>query len=97
MDYTKEIWDTLEVQRDTINALHETHASLLENRTNEIMKTLTVFMGIIYPLTLVATLFAMRVQGLPWQNDPFGFLKVFVILLLIGLGLFAFFKKRKWI
>jgi len=97
VDYTKEIWDELEVQRDTINALHETHTSLIENRTNEVMKTLTVFSVIIFPLTLVATLFSMSVGGLPWHNDPSGFLYVVIVLTLFGLLLFLYFKRKRWI
>ncbi len=97
VDFTKEIWDTLEVQRDTINALHETHTSLMENRTNEIMKTLTVFMGIIYPLSLIAALFSMRVSGMPWQDDSYGFLKALAIVGVVGIATVLVFKKRRWI
>ncbi len=97
VDYTKEIWDTLEVQRDTINALHEAHASLLENRTNEVMKTLTVFSVIIFPMTLIAALFAMRVGGLPWEGDPWGFFKVSLILALLVAAMLTYFKRKRWI
>jgi magnesium transporter len=97
VDYTKEIWDELEVQRDTINALHETHASLIENRTNEVMKTLTVFSVIIFPMTLMATLFAVRLDGMPWEGDPLGFFKLITLLALLAGAMFAYFKKKRWI
>jgi len=97
VDYAKEIWDTLEVQRDTINALHEAHASLLENRTNEVMKTLTVFSVIVFPMTLIATMFAMRVGGMPWENDPWGFAKVLAVLAVLALLMLLYFKGKKWI
>lgn len=97
VDYTKEIWDTLEVQRDTINALHEAHASLLENRTNEVMKTLTVFSVIIFPMTLVATLFAVRLDGMPWHGDPWGFFKLSATLVVLALLMYLYFKRKRWI
>jgi magnesium transporter len=97
VERSKEFWDTVELQRDTINALHETHASLIENRTNDIIKTLTMFSVIIFPMTLVATMFAMDVGGIPYKNDPLGFLFVVGVLVLIAVGMFAFFKKRRWI
>lgn len=97
VDYTKEIWDTLEVQRDTINALHEAHSSLLENRTNEVMKTLTVFSVIIFPMTLIATLFAMRVGGTPWESDPLGFVYVILIIVALGGSMFAYFRGKRWV
>lgn len=97
VDYTKEIWDTLEVQRDTIDALHEAHASLLENRTNEVMKTLTVFSVIIFPMTLVATLFAVRLDGMPWHGDPWGFFKLSATLVVLALLMYLYFKRKRWI
>lgn len=97
VDYTKEIWDTLEVQRETINALHETHSSLIDSRTNEIMKTLTIISVIVFPMTLIATLFAMRVNGLPWADDPSGFTYVILILVALGASMLGFFKYKKWI
>lgn len=97
VERTKEIWDTVELQRDTINALHETHASLLENRTNDIMKTLTMFSVVIFPLTLIATLFAMDVPGIPFRDDPLGFVKVTAVLVVFAVVMVVFFKKRRWI
>lgn len=97
VDHTKEIWDTLEVQRETINALHETHVSLIDSRTNDIIKTLTVFSVIIFPLTLIATLFAARVDGIPWQTDPYGLLKLIGVLAVVGASMFAYFKYKKLI
>lgn len=97
VERTKEIWDTVELQRDTINALHETHASLLENRTNDIIKTLTMFSVVIFPLTLIATMFAMDVQGIPFRDDPLAFIKVTAILIVLAAVMVVFFKKRRWI
>ncbi|MFH1621241.1 MAG: magnesium transporter CorA family protein [Patescibacteria group bacterium] len=97
IERSKEFWDTVELQRDTINALHETHSSLIENRTNDIIKTLTMFSVIIFPMTLVATLFAMDVGGMPFKNEPYGFFLVLFFLALVAFGMFAFFKKRRWI
>ncbi len=94
---SKEFWDTVELQRDTIDALHETHASIIENRTNDVIKTLTMFSVVIFPMTLVAALFAMDVGGLPLRTEPFGFFVVIVILALLALTMFAYFKKRRWI
>lgn len=97
VDHTKEIWDTLEVQRETINALHETHVSLIDSRTNNNIKTLTALSAIILPLTLVAQLFAIGYIGEPWRNDPLGFIKIVALLTFLALGLWGFFKYKKLI
>ena len=93
---TKEIWDTVELHRDTINALHETHASLMEAQTNHTMKTLTSFSVIIFPLTLLAGLFAADVGGNPFHADPTGFWKILIFLFGLGILMWVYFKQKKW-
>jgi len=94
---TKDIWDALELQKDTINALHETNESLLDHQTNEIMKTLTVISVITFPLTLFATLFSTRVSGVPLTDNPFGFVILVSSLAVCAAGMLWFFKKKGWI
>lgn len=92
-----EIWHMLDSQKESINALHETNASILSLRTNEVMKTLTIISVITFPLTLVATLFSIRANGTPLVDNQFGF---WIILGLIALGavlMLSIFKKKKWL
>ena len=97
VEETKDIWDRLELQKDTIDALHETNVSLLDYQTNEIMKTLTIISVITFPLTLLATLFATRAAGMPIVDHPYGF---WILAGLIGAfaGCMLFlFKKKGWL
>jgi magnesium transporter len=97
IDQTKEVWDALDVQKDTINALHETNASLIDFRINEIMKTLTIFSVIVFPLTLLAAIFGMNTSSMPFVDHPHGFWIIIGLMLLSTLGMLAFFKKKKWL
>ena len=94
---TKEIWDLLDNYKDTIDALHETNASLIDFRINEIMKTLTIFSVIVFPLTLLAAIFGMNAPGMPFASHPFGFWIILGIMMLGALGLLWFFEKKKWL
>ena len=97
VDATKEIWTFLEVQRDTINALHETHASLLSFRTNEVMKTLTIVSVILLPLTVITGVFGMNAVGLPLVDHPQGFYIVIGVMTSAVLIMLGIFKAKKWI
>ncbi|MCR4278714.1 MAG: magnesium transporter CorA family protein [bacterium] len=97
VDNTKELWDTLEIQKDTINALHETNASLIDFRINQIMKTLTIFSVIVFPLTLLAALFGMNSINMPLVNHPHGFWIIIIIMLLGTSGMLFIFKRKKWL
>ncbi|MFA5935252.1 MAG: magnesium transporter CorA family protein [Patescibacteria group bacterium] len=97
VEQTKEVWDALDVQKDTINALHEANASLIDFRINEIMKTLTVFSVIVFPLTLIAAIFGMNTQDMPLINHPYGFWVILGLMILGVIGMLLFFKKKKWL
>lgn len=97
VEQTKELWDMLELQRDTVNALHETNASLIDYRINEIMKTLTIFSVIMFPLTLIAATFGMNAVNMPFVDSPYGFWIVLGLMAFGGLCMLLFFKRKKWI
>jgi len=97
VEETKDIWDRLELQKDTIDALHETNVSLLDYQTNEIMKTLTIISVIVFPLTLVAAIFGMNSVGMPLVGHPYGFWLI-IGLMAIGAGcMLWFFKRKGWL
>lgn len=92
-----EIWNMLDSQQESINALHETNESILSLRMNEVMKTLTIISVITFPLTLIATVFSIHAPATPFVNMPYGFVVIsFLILLGAALMLLAF-KKKHWL
>lgn len=97
VDHTKEIWDQLEIESETIEAIEDTHLSLLNFRTNDIMRALTVFAVIVFPLTLVAAIFGMNAENTPIVGHPFDFWIVLLLMLLGALCMLGFFKWKKWL
>lgn len=97
ISHTKDIWEFLENYKETINALHETHESLLSHRLNEIIKTLTIFSVIVFPLTLMAAIFGMNtMNSMPFVDSPYDFWIVAGIMLIGAFCMLMYFKKRKW-
>ncbi len=95
-EYTTEIWHMLESQKESINALHEANESLLSLRTNDVMKTLTIISVITFPLTLIATLFAIHAPGTPFIDMPGAFWIYLVLAVLGAFGMFMVFKRKGW-
>ena len=91
-----EIWHIIESQKESINALHETNESLLSLRTNEVMKTLTIISVITFPLTLIATLFAIQAKDTPFVSMPHGFLIISGVMLIGAIVMVAVFKRKRW-
>ena len=96
-EFTNEIWHMLESQKESINALHETHESIVGLRTNEVMKTLTIISVITFPLTLIATIFAIDANGRPFVDMPYGFWLICGLMALGVMMMVMIFKKKNWL
>ncbi len=95
-DHVTEIWHTLESQKESADALDETNESVVGLRMNEIMKTLTIISVVNFPLTLVATIFAIHAGGTPFRESPFGFWIISLLMLVGAICMLVVFKAKKW-
>ncbi|KKQ55231.1 MAG: Mg2 transporter protein CorA family protein [Parcubacteria group bacterium GW2011_GWA2_38_13] len=96
IDYSKEIWDTLENLKERIEALQDTNESQISFRLSTIMKTLTIISVITFPLTLIATLFSMAFTNAPLRHNPYGFWIIVCSQAIIAGGMLWVFKNKKW-
>jgi magnesium transporter len=97
IETTNEIWDNLENMLQTIEALEETNNALISFRLNDIIKILTIISVIIMPLGLLVNIFGMSLKYMPLADYPAAFWIIISILLIMFLGLFYFFKRKKWL
>ena len=95
LDYYKQMWDMTEDYAELIEGLSQTFDSLQANRTNEIIKILTLISSILLPLTFLTGLYGMNVN-LPLQDDPRSFWIVIGAMLVIVLAMYGLFKRKKW-
>jgi len=96
VDHVDKIWDALDEYKEIIEGLSDTHDSLATNRTNEVVRMLTVIATILLPITVVASIFGMNIP-LPFQNSSYSLLFVFLIMLAIVSGMLYFFRRQHWI
>jgi Mg2+ and Co2+ transporter CorA len=73
------------------------HFSAQSHRTNDIMRTLTTLTAIFLPLNLVTGFFGMNFEGLPLIHSMTGFWVVTAVMFLIGIGLVAFFWRKRYL
>lgn len=85
----------LENELDTLTQLHY---SLISNRTNEVVRILTVISGIFLPLSLITGIFGWNFTHMQTVfNNRFAPGITLFGMACLGWGLFLFFKKKKWI
>ena len=65
------------------------HFSAVGQRTNDIMRTLTVLTAIFLPLNLITGVFGMNFDALPLIHDATGFWIAAGLMLAVAIGLLA--------
>jgi magnesium transporter len=91
------VWDLLENHKETIESLQEANDSLLSNKTNMVMKILTVFAVIVFPLTLLAAIFGMNTKYLPLVGMEHDFWMILGIMIIGTAIMLVVFKAKKWL
>jgi magnesium transporter len=94
---TKEIWDFLDNDRVTIEAVYESYMSLITYQTSEASKTLTALAFIVFPTTLTAAIFAMRAEHMPFIGLPGDFWLMLGFVFLTMACTVGYLKSRKWL
>jgi magnesium transporter len=95
-DHLSHFWDSLEELQQILDGLSDTHDTLISNRMNDIMKTLTIISVVLLPLTLVTGWFGMNVP-LPYQDSGEALVGITVVMLfLVGLMIF-YFRRVRWL
>ncbi|MBE9482425.1 MAG: magnesium/cobalt transporter CorA [Chloroflexi bacterium] len=97
VDHLDKIWDALDDYKEVIEGLNDTHDSLATNRTNEVMRMLTIIATILLPITVVASIFGMNIPLGPFKDSPYSALYVLLICLAIIGGMLYFFRRQRWI
>ena len=73
------------------------HFSAQSNRTNDIMRTLTVLTAIFLPLNLVTGVFGMNFEVMPLLKLDAGFWISIGMMVLIAAGLIGFFLRKRYV
>ncbi len=95
-DHIMQVMDLLEQLRENLDSMGEQFLSGLSRRMNEVMKTLTIFSTIFLPLTFVAGLYGMNFAYMPELQLHWAYPVTLGVMLCIAIGLFFFFKRKKW-
>ena len=97
VEHSKRIWEILDNQKEMIEVLNNTNESLLNDYMADIMKTLTIFSVIVFPLTLLAAIFGMNAKYMPFVDHPLGFWMILAIMFIGSLGMLTFFARKRWL
>lgn len=96
-DHLTRITDLAENYRDLIGGALDSYLSVVSNRTNDIMKVLTIFSAVMLPLTFIAGLYGMNFDNLPELHYQYSYFIVIGVMVVVAVGMLGFFWRRGWI
>jgi magnesium transporter len=95
-DHIVRALDFVETYREILTGVLDVHLTATANRTNEIMKVLTIYTTIAAPILLITGYFGQNFDSLPLLHQSYGVPVMHGLLLISSLGALWFFKRRGW-
>jgi magnesium transporter len=89
--------DTVDALRDLLNGALEAHLSIMSNRMNLVMKQATSWGAILVLATLIAGIYGMNFDNLPWNGTQQGFVFALGLIAVSTVVLYRLFKRRDWL
>ncbi len=98
VDKNERIWDSLENYKEVSEALEATNENLITHRLNDMLALLTVLSAVLLPLALIVGFYGMNIDGLPFARNGIASVAFLgVVMVLLAIGVLAYFRKRKWL
>jgi magnesium transporter len=100
-DHLVRLHDLNESMRDLVGGALDSYLSVINNRMNEVMKTLTVITTLFMPISFVAGFFGMNffepvANMIQWTTQP-AFMVMFLVIVLLPASMFFWMRRRMWV
>jgi magnesium transporter len=100
-DHLVRMHDVNESMRDLVSGSLDTYLSVINNRMNDVMKTLTVITTLFMPISFLTGFFGMNffepVAGLTSWTSRAAFSFILLVFAGVPIGMFMWMKRRTWV
>ena len=96
-DHVARNLDSVEMERDLLSGALDVYLSSVANRTNQVMKVLTVLGTVALPALVVSSFYGMNVKGLPAAESPYGLILVAALMFGCTVILLWLLKRFHWL
>lgn len=95
-DYYTKLDTQIEEVYDSINTLLNIYISLSSQRTNDVMRVLTVFSAFFLPLTFLVGVYGMNFRYMPELEYHEAYPTVWAVMIIITVLIYSWFKRKGW-
>ena len=100
-DHLVRLHDVNESMRDLVSGSLDTYLSVINNRMNDVMKTLTIITTLFMPISFLSGFFGMNffepVAGLTGWTNNIAFGVVMGVFISVPIGMFIWMKRQTWV
>jgi magnesium transporter len=97
LDHAAQIMDVIDTYRELASNLMDMQLSSMGQRTNEVMKVLTIMASIFIPLTFMAGLYGMNFEYLPELHYRWAYPALLGVMATVVIGMLVYFRRRGWL
>ena len=95
-DHAVQLGDAIDTYREVCSDLRDFHLAAISNRTNDVMKTLTIIATIFIPLGFIAGVYGMNFERMPELHWRYGYGTALGLMATVAGSLLLWFRRRGW-
>ena len=96
-DHFVRVSDLADGYRELLSGALDAYLSVVSNRMNEVMKTLTLVATIMLPLTFIAGVYGMNFEHMPELHWALGYPFALALMAFVALGMGLWFRYKRWL
>jgi len=82
---------------DDVNNLMNVYMSYQAQRTNDVVKVLTLFSVFFMPLTFIVGIYGMNFEFMPELRQTWGYPAVLLVMAVVTIVIYFYFKRKGWL
>ena len=96
-DHCIQIAEVVESYREIVSSIANTYLSSVSNKTNDVMKVLTIMASIFIPLTFMAGIYGMNFDAMPELHYRYSYPLLWFAMAVVAAGMLIYFRRRGWL
>lgn len=96
-DHCIHLAEAIDNSRELVAGLLNLYLTMLSNRTNDVMKVLTIVASIFVPLTFLAGIYGMNFEHMPELHTAWAYPMLLAVMVAVAIGMLIFFRRKGWL
>ncbi len=82
---------------EDVSNLVNFYLSISAQKTNDVIKVLTIFSVFFMPLTFIVGIYGMNFEHMPELKSPYGYIGIWLSMVGVSAFIYLWFKRKKWL